>query len=73
MHRSRGFQLVCVNVWEGMGDYAVRLLEEAVAAEKAKGGLNRISPEPLVIYRPRRFRQSHVDHRIDPPIPLIFQ
>jgi len=73
MHKARSFQLVlCVDVWEGVGDYAVRSLEEAVAAERAKGGFSWVSPEPLVIYKPRRSRQSHVERRADPPVLWIF-
>ena len=68
----RHFQLVfCVDVWEGVGDYAARSLEEAVAAEKARGGFNWFSPEPLVLYRPRRARQSSAEYRMDPLIPWL--
>lgn len=60
---SKDFQLVlCVDVWEGAGDYALELLEEEVAEEGAKRVFNRVFPEPLAIYRPRRSRQE--PHRV---------
>jgi len=65
MHRERDFQLVlCVDVWEGTGDYALGLLEEAVAVEKKRVGFNRVSPEPLVVFRPRNSRQDPVEYMI---------
>ena len=69
---SQDFQLVlCVDVWEGAGDYALRLLEEAVAEERAKKRFNMFFPEPLVIYRPRRSRQNPVEYWVsDPWVPL---
>ena len=72
LHICRDFQLVlCVEVWEGAGEYALRLLEEAVAEERAKKRFDRFSPEPLVIYRPRRSRQDPVEYCISNPwIPL---
>lgn len=63
MHHYRNFQLVlCADVWDGAGDYAVRSLEQAVAVEKAKGGFNGALPEPLVIYRPRGSRQNPIEY-----------
>jgi len=68
----RDFQLVlCVDVWEGAGDYALGFLEQAVAVERAKKTFDWIFPEPLVIYRPRRSRQNPVEYRVrNPWIPL---
>ena len=45
-HVMRAFQLVpCASVWGRVGDYPVRVLKEAVAEEKAKGGFcNCFSP-----------------------------
>ena len=54
MHKVRAFQLVlCADVWDGVGKYVVRVLEQAVAAEKAKRGFDGLFPEPLVVYSPR--------------------
>ena len=59
----RHFQLVlCADVWDGAGDYSVRSLEQAVAAEKARGGFSQNFPEPLVIHRPRGSRQNPIDY-----------
>ena len=56
-HKVRDFQLVlCADVWDPVGEYAVRMLKEAVAEERAKGGFNVFLSEPLVIYRPWRSR-----------------
>ena len=56
MHKARNFRLVlCVDVLDCMGGYAMQVLERAIAAEKAKGGFDSLFPEPLLIYRPRRF------------------
>ena len=39
MHRIRAIRLVlCVDVWGRLGEKTVRVLERAVAAEKAEGG-----------------------------------
>ena len=40
--------MLCACVWESRKECAVKLLEEAVAAEKARGGFNDLLPEPLV-------------------------
>ena len=54
MHKLREFRLVlCAEVWHRIGEHSVRVLEEAVAVEKAKGGFDIGFPEPLVVYRPR--------------------
>ena len=53
----RDFQLIlCADIWDPVGEYAVRMLKEAVAEERAKGGFNVFLSEPLVIYRPWRSR-----------------
>jgi len=53
----RDFRLVlCADVWHRVGGYSVRVLKEAVAAEKARRGFDDIFPEPLVIYSPRAVR-----------------
>ena len=72
LRRSQDFLLVlCVDVWEGAGDYALRSLEEAVAEERAKKRFNIFFPEPLVIYRPRRSRQNPIEYWASRPwIPL---
>jgi len=60
---KRHFQLVlCADVWDGAGEFAVRSLEQAVAAEKERGGFDWVFPEPLVIYRPRGSRQNPIDY-----------
>ena len=47
--------MLCADVWEGVGEYAVRMLKEAVAAEKAgMPGFGVRFPEPLVSYNPRK-------------------
>ena len=57
MHRMRDFRLVlCADVWDRVREDSVRMLKEAVAAEKAKGGVDNIFPEPMVVYSPRRSR-----------------
>ena len=59
VHKVRNFQLVlCADVWDGVGEYVVQMLKQAVAAEKAKGGFDNIFPEPLMVYSPRGSRQE---------------
>jgi len=54
MHEIRGFQLVlCLDVWDSVGEYTMRMLKMAVAAEEAKRGFGDTFPEPLVTYSPR--------------------
>ena len=58
MHRVRAFRLaLCVDVWDAVGEYSVRMLQEAVTAERAGKGFNDSFPEPMVFYNPRRSRQ----------------
>ena len=61
VHKVRAFRLVlCANVWGCVGEYPVRILEEAVAEEKAKKGFDKNFPEPLVIYNPQRYQRVFV-------------
>ena len=47
-------------MWAGVrdpvGEYSVRMLEEAIAVEKAKGGFDTFYYEPCVTYNPWRSR-----------------
>jgi len=59
IRKVRDFRLVlCADVWNDVGEYPVRVLEGAVAVEKAEGGFNEEFPEPLVIYRPRMYQTN---------------
>ena len=50
MYTLRNFRLVlCADVWDRVGEYAMRVLEQAVVRE----GFNFLPPETLVIYSPR--------------------
>ena len=52
--KVRDFQFVlCADVWSDLAEYTMRVLREAVAAEKAKGLFDDFSSEPIVIHRPR--------------------
>ena len=54
MRKVRDFQLVlCADVWDRIGWFSVRVLEDAVAAEKARGGFDRFFSEPMVVFSPR--------------------
>jgi hypothetical protein len=54
MHKVREFRLMlCADVWDCAGVYAVCTLQQAVAAEKAQRGFDGVFSEPLVISRPR--------------------
>jgi hypothetical protein len=54
MYAVRGFRLVlCADVWDAVGEYAVGVLKRAVAVEKAKKRLDYLPSEPLVIYDPK--------------------
>ena len=65
MRKTRDFRLVlCVDVWGGVGEHAVKAVKQAVAAEKAERGFDGSFPEPLVFYSPRR---SHPGPGPDPP------
>jgi len=55
MHKVRGFRLVLwVDVWDFAGEYAMSVLRQAVAVEKASVGFDSLFPEPLLVYSPRR-------------------
>ena len=55
--KVRDFRLVLnATVWDPVGEYSVRMLKEAVAEEKAKGGFDDFLSEPSVTYRPCRTR-----------------
>jgi len=55
MYAVRGFQLaLCVDVWDGAGEYAKGLVEQAIAVEKAGKGFDYLPSKPSVIYSPRR-------------------
>jgi hypothetical protein len=52
--KVRDFRLVlCADVWERLGEYAVQVLKQVVEVEKAKGVFDNFSSEPVVIYSPR--------------------
>ena len=64
MHKVRDFQVVlCADVWEGVGEYSVRSLNEVVAAEKARRGFDTGFPKPVVIYRSRASRPNKPQKR----------
>ena len=51
IHRVRDFRLVlCADVWYRAVEYSVRVLIEAVAAERAERGFDTFFPEPSVVY-----------------------
>ena len=55
--KVRNFQVeLCASVWDPVGEYSVRMLKEAVAEEKAKGGFDGCLSEPSVTYDPQRSR-----------------
>ena len=54
MHKVRDFQLVlCVEAWDGVGEYTMGVLKKAVAAGKEKRRFDDTFLEPLVIYSPQ--------------------
>ena len=60
MHEVRDFRLVlCADVWDRVGDYAVRMLREAVATEETTRGFDTF-PKPLVVYSPRTSRPGNL-------------
>ena len=51
--KARDFRLVlCASVWDPVGEYAVRMLKEALADEKARKGFEDSNFEPSVVYDP---------------------
>ena len=58
LHKARDFRVVlCVNVWEPVGERLVERLKGAVAAEKARDGFDEFHSIPSVTYNPRSTRQ----------------
>ena len=56
LHKVRGFRLVlCAGVWGRAGEEPVRMLEGAIAEEKAKGGFDEFPCQPSVVYNPQEF------------------
>jgi hypothetical protein len=56
-HQARGFQLeLCASTCGSAGEEPVRILEEAIAEEKAKNGFNGFLSDPYVEYNPQRCR-----------------
>jgi len=54
MYAVRDFWLVlCVEVWDQVREYAIRVLKGAVAAERAEKRLDYLPSESLVIYSPQ--------------------
>jgi len=59
VHKLRGFQLeLCASSWGYFGEEPVRMLEEAIAEEKAKGGFDEFPCKPSVRYNPQQFYQG---------------
>ena len=57
MYEVRDFQLMlCADVWDRIGEYAVGVLKRAIAAEKVAKRLDYLPSEPLVVYSPRGSR-----------------
>jgi len=59
MHKVRGFRLeLCASAWGYFGEEPVRMLEEAIAEERAKGGFDEFPCKSLVVYDPQQFHQG---------------
>ena len=57
VHKVGSFWLqLCASVWDPVGEYAMGILKEAVAEEKASVGFDRFHSKPLVTYYPKRSR-----------------
>jgi hypothetical protein len=53
----RGFQLkLYASIWGSAGEEPVRILEEAIAKERAENGFSDFLYDPLVQYNPQRSR-----------------
>ena len=62
MREVRDFQLVlCVDAWDGVGEYTTGVLKQAVAAERMKRGFDDTFPEPSVIHIPRGSRYQSME------------
>jgi len=75
MRQVRDFRLVlCADVWDCIGWYSVGVLKCAVAAEKAKGGFDSFSSDPMVIFNPRASSYEFIEmafaYRPSPWVPL---
>ena len=58
-HRVRDFRLeLHVTIWGCIGEEPVRILEEAIAEERAENGFNDFLCDPFVDYNPQRSRLS---------------
>jgi len=50
MRKVRSFRLVlCVDVWDRVGEYAKQVLKQAVVVERAEVGFDGLFPEPLLV------------------------
>ena len=57
VRKARDFRLVlCVDVWDAVAKYSVRMLKQVVTAEKDNQGFDVLFPEPLVTCNPCRRR-----------------
>jgi len=60
IHATRDFRLVlCAEVWGRVREYAVEVLERAIAVERAAERLDYLPSEPLVICSPRGYWKFH--------------
>jgi hypothetical protein len=60
VRKVREFRLrLCVCVWGSVGEEPVRILEEALAKERAEGGFNYFLFKPCVVYSPHWSRPGH--------------
>ena len=58
-HEVRGFRLkLCASAWGSAGEESARILEEAIAEERAENGFDDFLCDPFVGYNPRRSRFS---------------
>jgi len=65
MHSGRDFRLVlCADVFDCVVERARQTLEHFVKAEKAKGGLDYLLREPLIISEKRTIRTRDSDHNV---------
>lgn len=59
-HKVRDFELeLCVCTWGSVGEEPVRILEEAVAEERAENGVSNFFFDPYVVYYPKWSRPGH--------------
>ena len=57
VYEVRSFHLVLsVDVWGRVGEEPVRMLEEVIAEEAARGGFDGFPCKPSVVYLPQEFR-----------------